>query len=333
MTAASHRIASPLVSHAISRRSAFIATSASVLTLMGTLAACSPKASSSAESQQDYETDPHAPRVLATFTVIADIARNVSGPHMDIRSITKPGAEIHDYEPTPDDIKSAQNASLIIKAGLGLERWFDKFTNHSKATVVDLSEGIDPIMISGGEYNGQPNPHAWMSPINVVHYVDLLVTAFSTAAPEHADDFAKRGADYQEQLRGVMESMTQELNKLPENERALVTCEGAFSYLAKDAGLAEGYLWPVNSDNEGTPQQIASTITFVDDNHVPAVFCESTVNDKAMKQVAQSTGADFAGVLYVDSLTGPDGDAPTYLDLITYDATTITNGLSGKNGQ
>lgn len=273
------------------------------------------------------------PIVLTTFTVIADIASAVAGDHLDIRSITKPGAEIHDYEPTPDDIKQATEADLILENGLGLERWFKQFVQNSNAPTVNLTEGIEPINITEDAYAGQPNPHAWMSPSNVQKYVDHMVEAFSKLDSDHAADFKKNGEDYKAKLQKVTDDMVAELATVPQEQRALVTCEGAFSYLAKDAGLTEGYLWPVNADNEGTPQQVAKTVSFVQEHRVPAVFCESTVNDKAMQQVASETGATFGGVLYVDSLTEAGGEAPTYLDLITYDATTITNALTGKAGK
>lgn len=270
------------------------------------------------------------PVVLTTFTVIADIARVVAGDHLDVRSITKPGAEIHDYEPTPDDIKAAADADLIVANGLGLERWFEQFTAHSDAPTVILSEGVTPILIASDAYAGQPNPHAWMSPTNVQSYVDVLVTAFSDLDPDHAADFEANATAYKTELEAVKTELTTSLSALPESQRVLVTCEGAFSYLARDAGLTEGYLWPVNAENEGTPQQVADTVDLVRSNNVPAVFCESTVNNKAMQQVAAETGAVYGGTLYVDSLTAVDGEAPTYLELIRYDTTTIAAALTGE---
>jgi manganese transport system substrate-binding protein len=128
----------------------------------------------------------------------------------------------------------------------------------------------------------------------------------------------------------VQDELVTGLSALPENQRALVTCEGAFSYLARDAGLTEQYIWPVNAEQQATPQQITSAIEFVEANHVPAVFCESTVSDKPMQQVVEATGAAFGGTLYVDSLSAADGPVPTYLDLIRYDATTIVDALTGS---
>ena len=269
------------------------------------------------------------PVVLTTFTVLADIAENVAGEHLDVASITKPGAEIHGYEPTPRDITKAAEADLILDNGLNLEAWFAQFIESVDVPHVVVSEGIDPIDITEDAYAGKPNPHAWMSPLNVQIYVDNMVEAFSELDPDHAADFAANGEEYKAALQDVNDELVAELSALPERQRALVSCEGAFSYLARDAGLSEAYIWPVNAEQQATPQQIKRAIEYVDDNDVPAVFCESTVSDKAMRQVVEATDADFGGILYVDSLSEADGPVPTYLDLIRHDAETIVAALTG----
>jgi manganese transport system substrate-binding protein len=272
------------------------------------------------------------PVVLTTFTVLADIARNVAGDHLVVESITKVGAEIHGYEPTPGDIRRASDADLILDNGLNLEAWFAQFVDAVDAPHVVVTDGVDPIDITADAYAGKPNPHAWMSPLNVQIYVDNMVSAFSELDPAHADDFSANGDAYKAELQTVQDDLVEELSTLPENQRALVTCEGAFSYLARDAGLTEAYIWPVNAEQQATPQQIAQAIEFVSTADVPAVFCESTVSDKAMQQVVAATGARFGGILYVDSLSEQDGPVPTYLDLIRHDADTITQALTGAGG-
>ena len=268
--------------------------------------------------------------MLTTFTVLADIAENVAGGHLAVSSITKPGAEIHGYEPTPKDIAKASDADLIVDNGLGLERWFEQFVDDADVPHVVVTEGMEPIDIASDAYAGKPNPHAWMSPVNVQQYVDNLVDAFSDLDPDHADDYSANGTAYKRQLQQIQDDMVDELAGLPESKRALVTCEGAFSYLARDAGLTERYIWPVNAEQQATPQQVADTIDFVRSNDVPAVFCESTVSDKPMRQVVDATDAVFGGTLYVDSLSAADGPVPTYLDLVRHDADTIVDALTGS---
>jgi manganese transport system substrate-binding protein len=270
------------------------------------------------------------PLVLATFTVIADIARNVAGDHLDVESITKVGAEIHGYEPTPGDLRRAAGADLILDNGLGLEAWFEQFLQDVDAPRVTVSEGVEPIDIAADAYAGRPNPHAWMSARNVEIYVDNLVAAFTELDPAHADDYAANGEGYRTELRSVQDELVENLAELPDDHRALVTCEGAFSYLTRDTGLTEIYIWPVNAEQQATPQQIAGVIDAVEADDIPAVFCESTVSDRPMQQVVEATGAAFGGVLYVDSLSEADGPVPTYLELLRYNARTIIDALAGS---
>ncbi|WP_182357981.1 metal ABC transporter substrate-binding protein [Tomitella gaofuii] len=274
--------------------------------------------------------DDDRPVVLTTFTVLADIARQVAGDHLHVESITKPGAEIHGYQPTPGDVRKAARADLIVDNGLDLELWFDKFLADADAPHVVASAGVEPIAIAGDAYAGRPNPHAWMSPANVQAYAATLADAFAELDPAHADDFQANAQAYQRQLQQIHDDLTRRLAAVPEDQRVLVTCEGAFSYLARDAGLTERYLWPVNAENQATPQQVAAVVDYVRDNDVPAVFCESTVSDKPMRQVTEATGAEFGGTLYVDSLSTLDGPVPTYLDLIRYDTDTIADALTGE---
>ena len=268
------------------------------------------------------------PTVLTTFTVLQDMTAAVAGDHVTVESITKPGAEIHDYEPTPQDVTKASQADLVLDNGLHLEQWLEQFTSSANLTHKVVSEGVEPLDIA--DTPGTPNPHAWMSPRNGERYVDNIVAALSELDGEHAQQFRDNGEKYKVQIRAIGTDLTRKLEALPRNERALVTCEGAFSYLARDTGLTEKYIWPVNAEQEATPQQVSSAIEFVDRHRVPAVFCESTVSDKPMQQVAEATGARYGGTLYVDSLSEKDGPVPTYLDLLRHDADTIANGLSGK---
>lgn len=280
--------------------------------------ACTSTSSSAAED----------PTVLTTFTVLADMTRNVAGNEIEVVSLTRPGAEIHSYEPTPDDLIRGQDAHLILANGLGLEAWFTQFTDQIDAPTATLSDGIETIPITQGAYEDQANPHAWMSPDNAQVYVDNIRDALSDLDPKNTATFDANAEAYKTEISEVGQYLSTELDTLPEEHRALVTCEGAFSYLARDAGLREQYLWPVNAETEATPRQVAATVEFVEDNDVPAVFCESTVNDDAQRRVAQESGAKMGGTLYVDSLSNADGPVPTYLDLLRHDATTIVAGLT-----
>ena len=301
---------------------------AAILTVLATTVAC---ACAPGSGPQDADSDDGGrPVVLTTFTVLADIAANVAGEHLQVESITKPGAEIHGYEPTPGDIKKAAGADLILENGLNLEAWFAQFVDDIDVPHVVLSNGIEPISISADAYAGLPNPHAWMSPLNVQIYADNAAAAFADLDPAHAADYQANAARYRAELQQVQDDLVDQLRAVPTSQRALVTCEGAFSYLARDTGLTEKYIWPVNAEQQATPQQIASTIDFVAENTVPAVFCESTVSDAPMQRVVEATGARYGGTLYVDSLSAADGPVPTYLELIRHDADTIAAALTAS---
>nr|WP_313653558.1 metal ABC transporter substrate-binding protein [Pantoea sp.] len=278
-------------------------------------------------STSSYATEKF--KVVTTFTVVADMVRNVAGEAAEVVSITRPGAEIHDYQPTPGDIKRAQGAQLIMANGLNLERWFQRFYQHLDGVPeVVVTDGIQPISISEGPYDGKPNPHAWMSPANAVIYVDNIRDALIEHDPIHAQSYRLNAEAYKQKITATLEPLRQQIARIPENKRWIVTSEGAFSYLARDLGMKELYLWPVNADQQGSPQQVRKVIDRVRKQQIPAVFSESTVSDKPARQVARETGAYYGGVLYVDSLSTADGPVPTYLDLLKVTTSTLVQGIT-----
>ena len=300
------------------------------------LTACGGDNSARSEPKKEPDTAKTAPAddkfvVATTFTVIADIAQNVAGDKAEVVSITKAGAEIHDYEPTPQDIARVQDADLILHNGLNLERWFEKFYDNAKtvpsATVTD---GITPLPIKEGAYKDLPNPHAWMSPSNGLIYVENIKNALIKADPANADTYTKNAQDYAQKIKDLDTPLREKLSKIPQEYRWLVTSEGAFSYLAKDYGLNEVYIWAVNAEQQGTPQQVKAVIDTVNANKIPVVFSESTISDKPIKQVAKETGANYGGVLYVDSLSEQGGKVPTYLDLLNVTVSTVAEGFENS---
>lgn len=268
-------------------------------------------------------------KAVTTFTVIADMARNVAGDAAIVESVTKAGAEIHGYQPTPRDIIRAQDADLILWNGLNLELWFEQFFSNLKdVPSVTLTDGVVPMSISGGDYNGKPNPHAWMSTTSAMIYVDNIRDAFVKYDPENAAIYTANAETYKNEITAVIKPLEVDILAVPEGQRWLVSCEGAFSYLIRDFQMQELYLWPINADQQGTPQQVRKVIDGVRANKIPAVFCESTVSQSPAQQVARETDAIYGGMLYVDSLTEADGAVPTYIDLLRTTIETIATGLS-----
>ena len=270
-------------------------------------------------------------KAVTSFTILADMARNVAGDVADVVSITKPGAEIHNYQPTPGDLVAAQDADLVLWNGLNLEQWFAQFLdNLPDVPNAILTDGIDPIGIGEGPYEGKPNPHAWMSPTDALIYVENIRAAFAAVDPANADIYAANAAAYSAEITATVEPIRAVLAAIPEDRRWLVTSEGAFAYLARDFGLKELYLWPINADQQGTPRQVRQVIDAVREHSIPVIFSESTISPRPAEQVARETGIRYGGELYVDSLSDPDGEVPTYLDLLRVTTSTIAAGLTNE---
>ena len=267
-------------------------------------------------------------KVVTTFTIIQDMAQNIAGDAATVESITKPGAEIHDYEPTPKDIVKAQSADLVLWNGLNLERWFEKFFQNVKdKPAVVVTEGIEPMSINEGPYTGNPNPHAWMSPSNALIYIENIKNALVKYDPQNKETYEKNAALYAQKIKALDKPLREKLAQVPEAQRWLVTSEGAFSYLTRDYGFKEAYLWPINAEQQGTPQQVRKVIETVKANKIPVVFSESTISPKPAKHVAKESGAKYGGVLYVDSLSNKNGPVPTYVDLLNTTVSTIVKGF------
>ncbi len=268
-------------------------------------------------------------KVVTTFTVIADMARNVAGDAAEVVSVTRPGAEIHGYQPTPGDLTRALDADLILWNGLNLEVWFEQFIgNLGDKPSATVSDGIAPIAIASGTYAGKANPHAWIGADAAMIYIDNIRNALTEHDPDNAAIYRTNAERYKMRVRETLDPLRAKIAAIPDGKRWLVTCEGAFSYLARDFGLRELYLWPMNADAVGTPQQVRKVIDGVRENDIPVVFCESTVNTDPAKQIARETGARYGGELYVDSLSEADGPVPTYLDLLRVTSQRVVDGLT-----
>lgn len=269
--------------------------------------------------------------VLSTFTVISDMVQEVGGDKINSVSLTKPGVEIHGYEPTPGDLVRASQADIIFDNGLNLEVWASKlYSSIPDVKHVTLSKGVTPISISEGLYKDKPNPHVWMSPKQALLYVENIRQALVELSPEDASYFNERAKIYSDKIKALDIRLRDSILTLSENQRYLVTCEGAFSYLAKDYGLKELYLWAINDESQGSPQQIASVVDKVKENKIPVVFCESTIEPRIQQEVVRASGAKLGGLLYVDSLSDKNGPASTYLLLLEHTVSTIVNGLLEK---
>ena len=265
--------------------------------------------------------------ILASFTVLADIIKNVSKDDFIVGSIVKPGVEVHGYQPTPSDLVKASSAFVFVDNGFGFELWAEKFVSNLKVKRITVSEGLDPIFISEDSYKGKPNPHAWISPKRGMLYVDIIVESLSELRPSKRELFEENGRIYKDKLSKIDKEFSLFINNLNKEKRYLVSCEGAFSYLTNDYGLEEVYLWPVNAESQITPKRMARTISIVNDKKISTVFCESTVSNESQMVVVNETGAKFGGNLFVDSLSNDDGPASSYIRMLEHNLNLIKEGI------
>ena len=275
-----------------------------------------------------FEKETNKEVILASFTVLADIIENVAKDEFVVKSITKPGVEVHGYQPTPSDLIKASKAFVFIDNGFGFELWAEKFVSNLQIKRVTISNRLEPIFISEDFYKDKPNPHAWISPKRGMIYVDVIVDYLSELKPSEAESFKNNGQIYKNKIAKIDKDFSLFINNLEKNNRYLVTCEGAFSYLTNDYGLKEAYLWPVNAESQITPKRMARTISLVKNKNIPSVFCESTVSNESQMVVARATGAKFGGDLFVDSISQDNKSANTYLKMLQHNLTLIKKGLN-----
>ena len=266
--------------------------------------------------------------ILASFTVLANMIENVAEDEFIVKSLTKPGVEVHGYQPTPSDLIKATEAFVFVDNGFGFELWAERFVSNFKFKRITISDDLDPIFISEDLYKGKPNPHAWISPKRGMLYVDIIVESLSELRPSKKELFEKNGKIYKNKIAKIDADFSIFINNLDQDKLYLVSCEGAFSYLTKDYGLKEVYLWPVNAESQITPKRMARTISLVKNKNIPAVFCESTVSNESQMVVVNETGAKFGGNLFVDSLSKDNGPASSYLEMLRYNLNLIKIGLN-----
>ena len=268
--------------------------------------------------------------LLVSFTILEDIVRNIAGDEFNVQSITKPGMEVHGYQATPSDLIKGSKAEVFIDNGFGFELWAEKFVSNLKVKRITIANNLKPLFIGEDAYKGKPNPHAWISPKRGIIYVDTLSRALSELKPQSKTVFKKNAEIYKNKLLEIDEDFSLFLNTLKKNQKYLVSCEGAFTYLTNDYGLKEAYLWPVNAESQITPKRMAKVINLVKTNDIPAVFCESTVSSESQLAVARETGAKFGGNFFVDSLSEKNGPASSYIDLLNHNLNLIKQAYSTK---
>lgn len=266
--------------------------------------------------------------IVATTTITADIAQNIAGNKFEIVHIVPAGGDPHLYEPVPQDAQLVAKANLILVNGLTLEGWLTEFIDNSgtKAKVVVVSEGIKPVISK--KYKS-PDPHAWMTAANGIIYARNTMKALIAYAPEHKAFFEKNFSNYKKQLEQLEISILQEVDKIPKKQRVLITSHDAFQYFGRHYGIRLESILGTSTDAEAQTADVMRVQKVIAETGVPAVFIESTINPKLLRQIAEDNNVEIGGELFSDSLGELGGDGETYLEMLRHNATTISYALKG----
>jgi manganese transport system substrate-binding protein len=291
--------------------------------------ACSPETSSPDAS------DPDKPKVVATYSVIYDLTRNVAGERAEVFSLVPVGVDPHTYEPTPGDLRQVSEADLIIYNGFGLEIWFNKLIEAAGKgdQVVVASEFITPYLIQAeGPFAGLPDPHAWMDPIMAMNYVERIRQALIEIDPQGADIYTANAEHYVDQLVELDTWIRQKLTHIPPENRKLVTTENAMRYFAEAYGFEiVGWIYTLAPEEDISARRMVELIEQVREKKVPALFVDITLNPRMIERVNEETGVPIAGSLYIDSLSEPGKGADTYLLMMRANVTLLVSAL-GEGG-
>lgn len=271
------------------------------------------------------------PLVVATTTMIADMAQNIAGEHLQIRSLMPVGGDPHLYEPTPSDAVMVSNAQLLLRNGLSLEGWLDPILQNAggKSPLITVSEGVVPIQST--DHHGAPDPHAWMDVRNVMLYADNIAAAFVRLDPAHAETYRKNLAAYRAQLQDLEQFVREQTAKIPAEQRVIITSHDAFHYFANAYGFTVDATMGTSTDADVRTADVSRLGSLIKSRGLKAIFVESTVNPKLLEQLARDFNIKIGGELYADSLGEPNTESGTYIGMIRYNTQVIVNGLSGGN--
>ena len=303
-----------------------------LLSLVG-FAGCSTNSTSSTTTKSN---EPKKVQVVATNSIIYDITKNVAGDLADIHSIVPVGQDPHEYEPLPQDVQKIHDADLIFYNGINLENaddaWFTKMVkNAGKVADKDyfaVSDGVDVIYLEGEKEKGKEDPHAWLNIENGVIYAKNIAKQLIAKDPKNKETYEKNLAAYVEKLEALDKDAKQRIAKIPEEKRLIVTSEGCFKYFSKAYDIKSAYIWEINTEEEGTPEQIANLVRQLRASKVPSLFVESSVDDRPMKTVSQETGKPIHSTIFTDSIAEEGKDGDSYYSMMKWNLDKIIEGLS-----
>lgn len=275
-------------------------------------------------------------KVVATNSIIYDMAKNVAGDNIELHSIVPIGQDPHEYEVKPKDIKALTDADIVLYNGLNLETgngWFEKALKQAGKSmkddnVVAVSKKVDPIYLEGAKGDKDKlDPHAWLSLENGIKYTETIQETLLNKTKKHKDAIEKMSNTYLTQLKDLNDESHNKFKDIPKNERTIVTSEGAFKYFARQYEIKPGYIWEINTEKQGTPDQMKAAIKFVKDNNVKHLLVETSVDRKIMEGLSEETKKDIYGEIYTDSIGKQGSEGDSYYKMMKYNIETIHGSM------
>ena len=275
-------------------------------------------------------------QVVTTNSIIYDMTKNIAGDLVDLHSIVPVGQDPHEYEPLPEDVQKVQKADLIFYNGINLENggnaWFTKMVKNAKKEAnkdyFAVSDGVKVIYLEGQNEAGKEDPHAWLNIENGIIYAKNIAKQLIAKDPKNKEAYEKNLKAYVEKLEALDKDAKARIAKIPEEKRLIVTSEGCFKYFSKAYDIPSAYIWEINTEEEGTPEQITKLVRQLRESKVPSLFVESSVDDRPMKTVSQETGKPIHSTIFTDSIAEEGKDGDSYYSMMKWNLDKIIEGLS-----
>ncbi|MCR8844496.1 metal ABC transporter substrate-binding protein [Paenibacillus sp. SC116] len=277
-------------------------------------------------------------QVITTYSILYDIVQQVGGERVEIHSLAPIGSNPHEYDPLPADVQKTTDADAVFYNGLNLEAgnsWFENLLQTAgksgeNAPVFRLSEGVAAKHLTTKGKESEEDPHAWLDVRNGIKYAENARDALIKVDPAHKAAYEKNAKDYIDKLNMLHEDAVKQYNQIPKEKRVLVTSEGAFKYFSEAYDFHAGYIWEINSENQGTPDQVSAIVDLIREQKIPALFVETSIDPRSMEMVSRETDVPIVGKVFTDSLGKPGEDGDTYIKMMEWNIKTIYEGLTKK---
>ena len=271
--------------------------------------------------------------VVVTNSILADMTKNIAGDQINLHSIVPIGQDPHEYEPLPEDIAKVSDADLIFYNGINLENaWFSKMVkNAQKVENQDYfaaSDGVEVIYLEGQSAKGKEDPHAWLSLENGIIYAQNIAKQLMVKDPKNKDVYQQNLVAYTQELAALDATAKSRFAAIPADKKLIVTSEGCFKYFSKAYDIPSAYIWEINTEEEGTPQQTRDLVQKLKSGPTPAaLFVESSVDDRPMKTISRETGIPIYAKIFTDSVANEGEDGDSYLAMMKWNLEKIAEGL------